>query len=549
MIRFIHLRRRGFLGSALALSGGIAMRRWLPAAVAAERRNPRLTLEQLDEAALEAEVCVIGSGPAGAILAKTLTDRGIATLLVESGPDLESNDVADTARLDAYSSRGEIDYPLASTRFRGTGGTSNLWTGLCPRFHPLDFEPNSYTPAGAPWPIRYADLETYYLRAEEELRVRGVNDAPFAPPRRDPFPRLLTPHTPNFLRLLEVTDTGIVPQYLPQSDADGRPVKVAESHVRTFRSSPHGALVCGATATAILTDAGGRVTGVRLRAIGKPTRVARALRYVIACGGVESARLLLLSRGPGFPDGIGNHADLVGRCFMEHAAAAVGSGTVRGLWDPRSGYERIFSERSFVEAKEMGFGGVRLRLLLSRERLDPQLRHPLESLRRGLRAMRELDLGAKVSIEMEPSPQNRVVLDDRRRDAFGNPGASVSLQATERDRKTMRFAEELVRPLMPRLGAENVAVEVGLTQFEHHHMGTCRMGDNPRTSVVDRNLRVHGCDNLYVAGSAPFVTGSVSNPTLTIVALSLRLADHLSGILQRRHGERDRGRLQSRSRV
>jgi choline dehydrogenase-like flavoprotein len=520
--------RREFIGTALALSAAIAARPSLAARPAAAGDQPP-AFDRLGAKALEAEVCVIGSGPAGAILAKTLVDRGIRTLLVESGADLaRPGDAIDTDPLDAYSSRGEIDYPLAKTRFRGTGGTSNLWTGNCPRFHPIDFEPNACTPPGAPWPIRYADLESYYLRAEQELQVCGIENQPFAPPRRDPFPRRLMPHTPNIDRLLAACEADIAPQHMPGSDSAGAPVNVGESHLPAFRVSPHGTLVCGATATALLTDAGGRIVGMRLQAAGKPARTARAQLYVVACGGVESARLLLLSRGPAFPSGIGNHADLVGRGFMEHASAAIGSGTVRGLWNPRSGRETVFSERYVADAKEMGLGGVRLRLRLSRDRIDLEMSRPWDAVWRTLRALRQLEVNLKAAIEMEPSPENRIALDDRRRDVFGNPGAAVFLRPTERDRRTMRFGEELVRRLLPQLGAEDIRVAVGLSDFEHHHMGTCRMGDDPRTSVIDRNLCVHGCDNLYVAGSAAFVTGSVSNPTLTLVALSLRLADHLS---------------------
>jgi choline dehydrogenase-like flavoprotein len=217
---------------------------------------------------------------------------------------------------------------------------------------------------------------------------------------------------------------------------------------------------------------------------------------------------------------------------MEHVTAAYGTGIVTGLWNPRSGHENLFTEMYFTEAKEMGLGGVRMRLRLSRERIDLMLKRPWETVRRTLRAMRWLDLNVKVSMELEPSPENRVVLDERRRDAFGNPGASLYLRPTERDKETMRYGADLVRRTMPKLGAEGINVVIGLREWEHHHMGTCRMGDDPNTSVVDRNLRVHGCDNLYVAGSAPFVTGSVSNPTLTLVALSLRLADHLTSALR-----------------
>ena len=487
------------------------------------------TLDEIDAGALEAEVCIIGSGPAGAVLANVLADRGIATLLVESGPDRKSSHGSPGfAELDAYASPGELRYPLAASRFRGAGGTSNLWTGTCPRFHPLDFEPHAYTPADAPWPIGYDDLEPYYVRAEEGLHVRGVDDTPFAPPRRDPFPRPLIVSQSNLPRLVQRAATAIALQQLPWSDWKGHPVNMVVSHLPIFTASPHGRLLCAATATRILCDANGSISGVQLQEIGRPPRVVRARTYVIAGGGVETARLLLLSRCHRFPDGIGNHSDLVGRCFMEHPAVAIGTGTVTGFWDPWSVKERAFSEQFLKDAKGQGLGGVRIRLMTSRDPLHAGLDRPLESVREGVRALRVLHVEVKAQIEMEPSPANRVTLGQERRDAFGDPGASLYLRFTENDDRTVRYAESLVRRILAELGVDNVAVKVGARHWDHHHMGTCRMGDDPRTSVVDRNLRVHGVDNLYIAGSAPFVTGSVSNPTLTIVALSLRLADHLT---------------------
>jgi choline dehydrogenase-like flavoprotein len=217
---------------------------------------------------------------------------------------------------------------------------------------------------------------------------------------------------------------------------------------------------------------------------------------------------------------------------MEHPSVVLGRGTVRGLWNPWSPYERAFSERFAAEAKRRGLGGIRLRLLATRPRIDLDVRRPLEGLRDGTRAVRELKVDVKAQIEMEPSPANRVSLDESRRDAFGNPGAGLFLRFSDNDRRTIQYCEEIVRRLLAELGAENVEVETGAVLWDHHHMGTCRMGDDPSGSVVDRDLRVHGSDNLYVAGSAPFVTGGVSNPTLTIVALSLRLADHLTARLR-----------------
>jgi choline dehydrogenase-like flavoprotein len=134
-------------------------------------------------------------------------------------------------------------------------------------------------------------------------------------------------------------------------------------------------------------------------------------------------------------------------------------------------------------------------------------------------------------IECEPSPANRISL-SQQRDTFGNPGAQLTLDFTDVDRRTIAYTERLIWQLLAQFGVTKARVVTGTLSWAHHHMGTCRMGDNPRTSVVDRDLRVHGTPNLYVAGSAPFVTSGVSNPTLTITALSLRLAEHLTTTLR-----------------
>jgi choline dehydrogenase-like flavoprotein len=522
--------RRRFLGSALALSGLVAARRLLwPAAARGDAPAVQARrLVELESGPVDADVCIIGSGPAGAILASILASRGIRTLLVESGPAGSMRGHSSRlAELDAYVSTGELPYPVASTRYRGAGGTSNLWTGVCPRFHPIDFEPHAYTPASAPWPIRYDDLEPYYLRAEQELQVRGAADQPFAPPRSAPFPRPLRVAHTNLLRLAERTPTTRLAQ-LPWSDWKGQPIRIEESHLPGFTASPHGTLVYGATATRILSAADGRIAGIRLQAIGEAPRTVRARAYVIACGGIETGRLLLLSRGPAFPEGIGNHADLVGRRFMEHPAAVIGTGKARGLWLPSDEKERGSSEQFISAAKQQGLGGVRIRLMAWSDPIDLRLRAPLASARRFAHAVRSINVEVKAEIEMEPALTNRVGLDDSVHDAFGDPGAHVHMSFTEKDRRTIAYAEATVRRILAEVGAEGVAVATGALRWEHHHMGTCRMGDDPRTSVVDRNLTVHGTDNLYVAGSAPFVTSSVSNPTLTIVALSVRLADHLT---------------------
>ena len=130
------------------------------------------------DAGVPFDVCIIGSGPAGTILACELVRHGIRTLLVEGGQVPSSNPRYKPA-----------DYPIERTRFLGVGGTSNLWSGSCPRFQPLDFEPaNPYVPADAPWPITYKEIEPYYQRAENELQVHGGLPSRYSPPRASPYP-------------------------------------------------------------------------------------------------------------------------------------------------------------------------------------------------------------------------------------------------------------------------------------------------------------------------------------------------------------------------
>ncbi len=467
-------------------------------------------------AAPDADVCIIGSGPAGAILACALTRRGLTVTLVESGPARGAPRDPRVNALDIYSSIGGLDYPLASTRFRGAGGTSNLWSGACPRLHPIDFEPNAYTPRHAPWPIRYADLEPYYLGAEVELRVQGVDDAPYAPPRRDPFPLSQHPPFPNIQELMRRRGADLALHRSPRSKGDnGVGVRIAVTHLPELAASPNALLVTDATATRVVCDARGRVEGIRLENFTDPPRLARARAYVIACGGVESARLLLLSHSAHAPHGLGNRSDQVGRNFMEHPLVVRGRATIDADWGPRPGNEWVSTEEFLDDAKQRGLGGLRIRVVA--DTLAPRDDKPPH----------RIALQVRGEIECEPSPLNRVTLSDRR-DALGNPTAQLALDFTDADRRTIRHAETLVWQVLAQLGIEHPTVTVGPLAWEHHHMGTCRMGDDPRTSVVDRDLRVHGTPNLYVASSAVFVTSGVSNPTLTITALSLRLAEHLA---------------------
>jgi len=505
------------------------------------------------------DVCIIGSGFAGAVLGNSLVKHGIKTVILESGPDPRGKSIDPRFReLEVFRSSGPIEYPVVSSRFRGVGGTSWLWGGFCTRLYPIDFEKNSYTPAGASWPITYTDLEPYYEQAEKTLRVRGGKQSEHDPPRKIDFPLPADRDLSPLESLLK--KAGIILSDVPFStplDNDssflsgryGPFMRMTESHLPSFQASPSGALISEVTVSRLLVDERGRVLGAEVRNLDRNVKILRARIYVVACGGLESPRLLLLSRSPTFPEGLGNNYGWVGRCFMEHRKTLY-TGQVDVGWRSFNLFQLTgFSYQFYKTFKQQGLGGIRVRFHLHgpmrwKEVYDGELGRILDRIR-----TRRLVI--TFGAEMKPSPENRVTLDKEVKDYFGNPVSNLFLKESEDDVKTRERGKEIVRNIYRRLGAQRVQ-ESPENLWGHHHMGTCRMGDNSRTSVVDRNLRVHGTRNLFVAGSAAFVTSGSANPTLSLTALSLRLSDYLwsqlrDGALPASYGNKNEYRVRGAS--
>ena len=485
------------------------------------------------------DVCIIGSGFAGAILGEALVKQGIKTVILESGTDPRGKSIDPRIQqLDVYRSSGPIDYPIASTRFRGIGGTSWLWTGTCPRLQPIDFEKNAYTPAGASWPLRYKDLHSYYEKAEQTLRIRGGKRSKYHPPTNVGYPIPPDRDVSPLESLLK--EAGIIISDIPTStQKDRHPaflsnrfgpyVQMTDSDLPAFQSSPSGSLISEVTVTRLIVDEAGNISGVEVRDLDRNSKILRARVYVVACGGLETPRLLLLSRASGFPNGIGNNRDLVGRFFMEHRTVDF-KGQVGIGWRTFSLYRLGGQSHQFYEAfKNDGLGGMTLGFDLDGG-LDRQELGAWE-IGKALNRVSARNLEITIETEMKPSPENRVTLDTKNKDYFGNPGTNLFLSETEEDRKTLSRGQQIARKIFADLGVKQVE-ELPRTGWGHHHMGTCRMGENPQTSVVDPNLRVHGTKNLFLAGSSVFVTSGTANPTLTLTALTFRLADRLRTQLQ-----------------
>jgi choline dehydrogenase-like flavoprotein len=456
------------------------------------------------------DVCVIGSGPAGAVLARDLVDKGFRIVILESGPDLKSESFDDRIRqLEIYESSGTIPYPVAATRVRAIGGTTNAWTGICPRLLPVDFEENAYTPKGAGWPIKYVDIEPYYERAEKTLRVRGGSLSDFNAPRKTDLPSTIDKDISTIQTFLEKVDITVDSATFSQKNwIMNGPIRVARDLLPDLSASPKVTLVSGATVTGLTVDSTGRVVGARARSLKGEERIVQARTYVVACGAIETPRLLFLSRSKEFPDGIGNHSGQVGKNFMEHPNL-VFFGKVPGIEENEDGDGRCY--QFYQEFKERELGGAVLGFKLQSPRQPGRLR-------------------ITGGIEMVPSELNRVRLSESQVDFFGNPVADLSFSYQEKDLRSSDELRSLILRIFEDLKADEVQEQEPV--WSHHHIGTCRMGDDPATSVADRDLRIHETENLYVISSAVFVTSGGGNPTLTIVALAHRLADHLAAKLE-----------------
>jgi len=496
------------------------------------------------------DVCIVGSGPAGAALGIDLARAGVRTVILESGESFGAMDDR-LEGLERYRSVGPIDYPLRWTRVRALGGTSNVWTGRCSRLHPLDLEANAYTPPGTAWPISYADLAPYYARADRTLRVRGGHLSAYRAPRDAPPPLPADMDISGLRRRLAAVGVEVDDSPTSTALSGEGPMRGAADLLPAFTGEPGAALVSGWTATRLVADPDGTVTAVEARDLdGTPRRVT-ARAFVVACGAVESARMLLLSRSAAFPDGLGNAHGQVGRYFMEHPNLTFRGRVEHSVNTLSPQYELGRSHQFYDAFKREGFGSVLLVFSQSWVYHDDLKGWDLAAIRRKAanlfkRLVRaELRIGA--TVEMAPAAENRVRLAADLPDRFGDPAAALRLGFSERDEATLERTRALIRKIYADLGAEDVEEEA--LSWSHHHMGGCRMGTDPAASVVDADLKVHGTRNLFVAGSAPYVTAGAAHPTLGIVALAHRLAEHLQARLRDGGTARTPARAAARARV
>lgn len=523
-------------------------------------RNFRVPAD-LPEADCAADLCIAGTGPAGATLARELSGSGLRILLLESGDETRQ------VEADALNEVEQAGYLRVEdqwlVRNRILGGTSHTWSGRCVPFDDIDFVRRPWVPHSG-WPLAPRDLAPYLDRAAAYLGLdpgTGFSDARFwaLAGRRCPLPEfdpaLILPHLWQFSR-----DTTRRRDYM----RFGQRLK--------SQLGDNVTLVTNATLCDIhLVPSCDRVSGITLAGPdGSRRRIATGM-VAICCGGIENARLLLNADSQ-VPGGIGNGRDLVGRHLMDHLRGPTATFALRGSAALRRvfGHYRLNNGQVFAlgwrlspalqEAEELlncsawlegrisaddpwnalkalarGRGGVRaVGRVATHAGLLMRGAHDYIVRRIGLpRKIDRLDLVCMV--EQMPNPNSRVTL-SARRDRLGLRQARIEWRVNRQDIRTMARMTAVLGAEFTRLGLPSARPDAWVADsgtlpetFRDvaHPTGTTRMGRSPAYSVVDPDCQIHGVAGLFVAGSSVFPTSSHANPTQMIVALALRLADQL----------------------
>jgi len=485
--------------------------------------------------------------------------------VLESG-GLEYED--DTQELARGTTSGDRYPDPDISRLRILGGSTNHWAGNCSPLDPIDFEKRSWLPHSG-WPFSRADLDSYYRLAQQYCQLGQYNYDP----------RYWTANTDTSLITAGAADiTTGVSQYSP-------PTNFGEVYRDGLDESANITVVLHANALEIeLDEMGTQVEAIRLGIIGGDKFRDRARVFILAMGGIETPRLMLLSTKK-HANGVGNSNDLVGRFFMDHP-------TIEGaLYQPSGAVDQRFYDSTVRQHNVGGYLKLTPEALRREELLNVRIPFVpvsnyhisegmtslhalsdgfgegswpdrfwdhvgniiydmdmvLEGLSRGVFNQKIFDhadaIGGytlRAMIEQTPDRNNRVTLSEDR-DYFGQRRIALNWRISQRDRDNLWACYRILAAQLGllkagriRLRYDNEQIFDDLLGYGHHHMGTTRASHDPKTGVVDRDLRVHELVNLYVAGSSIFPTGGHVPPTLTIVALSIRLAEHISKVWRRR---------------
>jgi choline dehydrogenase-like flavoprotein len=537
----------------------------------------------------EVDFVIIGSGAAGGVLAKELSTNGFRVVVLEQGPYLTESDfthdeikvlqedlLTNHRKLQPHTFRKTSDGQAREQRVitygRCVGGSSVHFTANYWRFHEIDFvERSKIGPIPgtgfADWPITYADLEPYYTKVEWEIGVSGLAGAsPFDPPRSKPYP----------MPPLPVKSSGVLferaarklgwhpfpaPMAILSQPRPGRSACVNCGFCWGFgcevdaKSSTLSSVIPLAERTGrceirpnsyvhrIETNSAGRVTGAVYFDLQRNSHLQKAKAVIVCANGAETPRLLLLSANKQFPDGLANSSGLVGKYLMFNSnAAAV------GLFEhPLNDYKgfavsRVLHDFYELDPEKVGFyggGGLDARflktpILFALDALPPDTPRWGKEFKAALshnftRTMEIHSAGTSLPLET-----NSFSLDPDVKDAWGLPALRATYKDHPDDLKLARWLNDRALEILEAAGAQKQwSLPIQEQRVSVHLLGTCRMGNDPKTSVINPDHRAHDVKNLFLCDGSSLVTSGRGQPTMTIQALAYRAADRITALARR----------------
>ncbi|MDB3997548.1 FAD-dependent oxidoreductase [Candidatus Pelagibacter sp.] len=489
---------------------------------------------------IESQICIIGAGAAGITLALELSKKKFDIVLVESG-DFKSNDTVQN--LYAGYNTGK-EYPIESSRLRYFGGTTNHWGGMCRPLDEHDFIKKDYVNYSG-WPFSYNELKPFYSLAHNYLEL-GKYDYSIDHGRelKKSFRQCLLEKSVIIEKKLFKRSTPV--RYLKKYKKN----ITKNKYIRCYNNINIINLHLSNDKQHCNEAHGVSIDGFKLNFKSK--------FFIICMGGIETPRLLLNSSKQE-KKGFGNINGLVGKFFQEHPHLYSGELLLNPKLDPSKFFDcggdwmnvkkkkptsiwPIYTLTSEIQLKEKILNGsISLRGNLSNKSIiksnNPLLKDYMEKMTSNIFGHRKNSKLLRIPIfsrtESSPNPNSKITLSNKK-DILGQYKINLNWELNELDFKSIYKTLEYFNAEANRLNIGRVQINYEDTKekFEfwggQHHMGTTRMHTSAKQGVVNENLRMHNVDNVYISGSSVFPTSGFANPTLTIVALSIRLASYLS---------------------
>ncbi len=511
---------------------------------------------------IQGDICIIGAGASGISIALELINTPFKVILLEGGGFQYDDKIQNLYK---GKTTGQKYYPMKSSRLHFFGGASQHWGGMCSPLDEIDFKERDWV-ENSGWPISKKDLIPFYKKAQINLDL-------------GPFEYNLDfwqKQNPSFIPF--PLDKNVVWNKMWQWSP---PTQFGTKYKKTIIEAKNIHLYTYANAVDLSANENiSTIKDVTVKNYVDKTHTVSAKHFILACGAIQNARVLLASKSQS-KNGLGNSNDLVGRYFMEHPEINSAE-----LWlsNPKSTnlylfpkkIPRIRAELALTEKQQQDLkilnGTASLipltearhyktnmetwqdenPLISQKNKRSVQLNNFWDKVQFKMSQIKEsqekgIDNAYQLYIRMEqaPNPLSRVTL-DKEKDSLGVPRANLHWDVTD-------FERESIRKFFILLGKQFGISDIGrikLLDFLQtkskndkpqysggwHHIGTTRMHNDPKKGVVDSNCKVHGINNLFVAGSGCFPTSGAANPTLTLVALSIRLANHVKSELHNNQG-------------